>query len=101
MSAKEFERVVAIDSVLPGIHHLSGTVLVPSPCHTLSVDVERIGPADYHVMFKTWAEPYRDCDPAPTPKKFRTVTFAPSVGVTFTASLDEKPLPFHVIAIYP
>ena len=92
-------RIVATDRVGVGVHHLSGFVPVPSPCHALSVKVRQMAHASYHLTFDTWQEPYRDCTPETVYRRFHAVTFGPSVGSHFSASVDGKPYTLTVLQV--
>jgi hypothetical protein len=98
--SSEGPRIVAIDQVSPGEHDLSGVVVVPSVCHGLSVNTRKISVSEYHLFFQTWQEPTRICPDEPDTKPFRTTVYAPSVGVTFTATLDGEPIALQVIRYY-
>ena len=92
-------RIVATDRIGVGVHHLSGLVPVPSPCHVLSVKVSEKSHASYHLTFDTWQEPYRDCTRETVYRRFQAVTFGPSVGSHFSASVDGKPYTLTVLQI--
>ena len=96
----EETRIVGIDVVKPGEHHLSGVVLVPSSCYELSVDAHQMSPTSYELAFKTWQEPSRNCSPQAATKLFQTVVFAPSVGVGFHATLDGEPRSLELVSHY-
>lgn len=86
-------RIVLVrDYLKVGEHHLSGMVMVPSTCDQLYVRTEEPEPKLIHLRFTTWEEPNIDCVREDTPRAFRAVVFAPSVGVEFIASLDDEPL---------
>jgi len=86
-------RVVLVrDSLKVGEHHLSGMVMVPRSCKQLSMRTEQIDPGVFLLKFQTWDEPNIECITEDTPRPFRAVVFAPSVGTQFIASLDDAPL---------
>ncbi len=93
--------VVVRDELGAGIHHLSGMVMVATPCDELSVRVEEISRSVYALLFKTWHEPSVECALDPTPRYFRTVLFAPAAGVEFTATLDGAGFPIVVLPTLP
>ena len=93
------DRTVIRDIVGPGSHHLSGMVMVPSPCHELSLRTEAISPTRYQLLFRTWHEPSVDCKSGETPRPFHAVLFAPAAGVDFFATLDDKTLPIQVFPV--
>ncbi|TSC85952.1 MAG: hypothetical protein G01um10148_860 [Parcubacteria group bacterium Gr01-1014_8] len=84
-------------NVSQGQHHLKGALMVPSQCHTLHVTIQEPSRFVYLVDFKTWVEPNRDCSKESAVRQFETVVFAPSVGVSFIATLDGKPLNIQVL----
>ena len=88
--------VLVRDHLKVGEHHLSGMVMVPSSCQQLSVKTEQLSDTVYHLKFTTWEEPYIECVHEDTPRAFRAIVFAPSVGVTFIGTLDESPLDISV-----
>lgn len=90
-------RIVLVrDHLEVGEHRLSGMVMVPSTCKQLSVRTSEIKPHVIHLAFTTWDEPNITCIEEDTPRAFRAVVFAPSVGVEFTATLDEEPLQLSI-----
>ena len=90
--------VVARDSLSQGAHNLSGIVMVRSTCAELSVHSEQLSSDTYQLQFTTWNEPsVSSCSDEDTPRPFRALIFAPSVGVNFTATLDDQPLMLSVI----
>lgn len=93
----ETRRVLVRDYLKVGEHHLSGMVMVPSSCRQLSVKTEELSRELYHLKFTTWEEPYVDCTYEDTPRAFRAIVFAPSVGVDFLATLDGAPLEIAVV----
>ncbi len=90
-------KVVLIrDALKVGEHHLSGMVMVPSTCKQLSVRTEQVAQMLIHLRFTTWDEPSVGCKTEDTPRSFRAVVFAPSVGVEFIGTLDDEPLQLAV-----
>ena len=95
--ALDQSRVVLIrDFLKVGEHHLSGMVMVHSTCQQLSVRTEQVSDRTFHLKFSTWEEPNVACVEEDTPRAFRAVVFAPSVGVDFISTLDEQPLQIAV-----
>ncbi len=92
-----YESVVIRDELGPGVHRLSGMVVVPTPCHQLSVRTEALSISTYMLLFRTWREPSVYCAATEVPRYFRAVLFAPSTGVEFGATLDDKGLPIVVV----
>ena len=93
--------VIVRDELGRGVHHLSGMVMVPSPCDQLSVRVEPSSDATFVLLFRTWHEPSVDCAADETPRYFRAILFAPSTGVGFTATLDGIGFPIVVLPALP
>ncbi len=93
-------EIAAIDVIKPGEHHVSGVVLVPSQCHELSVTAYKLSETAYQLVFKTWPEPARDCARGAVTKPFKTVIFAPSFGLSFSAILDDEPVSLSLIPHY-
>ncbi len=91
--------VVVRDEVGVNAHHLSGMVMVPTPCDQLSVSTETLSPTTYSLLFKTWREPSVQCAEEPTPRAFRTVLFAAAANTYFVATLDGAALPIAVIPV--
>lgn len=86
-------RIVLVrDFLKVGEHHLSGMVMVPSTCKQLSVRTEAVADNIFHLRFSTWEEPNVECVIEDTPRAFRAVVFAPSVGVEFISTLDDEPI---------
>ena len=97
---RSHNEVIAQDVVSPGEHHISGMIMVPSDCHGLSLRVLQTTPSSYQLTFQTWLEPYRDCPQVPSPRAFHAITFAPSVGADFSATLDGTPFPLQLLEQY-
>lgn len=100
-SSDAYRPVIIRDELGAGVHHLSGMVMVPSPCHELSVRTESPTPYVHTLVFSTWREPSVECKNNEMPRYFQAVLFAPAAGVTFTATLDDAGLPIEVIAVLP
>lgn len=99
-NSRELREVIASDIVSPGEHRISGMIMVPSQCHGLSVHVQQTTPSSYLLAFETWEEPYRDCPREEAVREFHAVTFAPSIGATFNATLDGKPFSLQLLEQY-
>ena len=92
--------VLARDSLKPGVHYLSGMVMVHSTCSELSVRSKQLSFDTYQLEFTTWDEPsLSSCREEDTPRSFRTVVFAASAGVHFVATLDNQPLLLVVLPV--
>ena len=90
--------IIVRDNLRPDEHHLSGILLVPMTCDQLKVASRQISKYEYELIFESWPEPSIPCKEEPSARAFKTIVFAPAVGVHFSAILDKKPLP---IAVYP
>lgn len=92
--------VVARDVLSPGAHHLSGMVMVPSTCSTLSVRTESVDRFTHRLVFTSWEDPAAsECLVEEVPRSFRAVLFAPATGVQILGSLDGMPLTMVVIPV--
>ena len=89
--------VIVRDELGQGVHHLSGMIMVPTPCDQLSVRVEPRSNTTFVLVFRTWREPSVDCNDDETPRYFRAILFAPSTGVGFSATLDSIGFPVVVL----
>ncbi len=85
------------DELGKGVHHLSGMIMVPTPCDQLSVRVEPRSNTAFVLVFRTWREPSVDCKMEEAPRYFRAIFFAPSTGVGFSATLDGIGFPITVL----
>lgn len=94
--AGEAKPVRIVDLVKEGKHHLSGTLFVPTPCHTLAVRTEEVAPDAYRLVFTTWQESTRWCPKSEVGRGFNTVVFAKPSGVTFTATVDGNDMPLEI-----
>jgi hypothetical protein len=102
IAGAENEGPVVIRDVLsPGAHQFSGMLLLPLACDELSVQSRPMSSSTYQIIFQTWQDPSIACPPGPTPREFKTVIFAPSVGVEFLATLDGKSFPIEVVPDIP
>ncbi|MBV9158978.1 MAG: hypothetical protein JO019_00050 [Candidatus Kaiserbacteria bacterium] len=91
-------RIVSVrDELQPGVHHLSGMVMVHSTCAQLSVSDTELSSSTIQLNFTTWMEPSVPCVEEDTPRAFRSVVFAPAAGVQFLGSLDGDPLTIVVV----
>jgi hypothetical protein len=96
-SAADEGPIPVRDLLEPGVHHLSGMVMVPSACDELTVRAQQISTTTYQLAFQTWQDPSVPCPTDPTPREFNVVAFAPSTGVEFSAALDGRQFPIAVI----
>ena len=96
-ASREYTPVTVRDELGQGVHHLSGMVMVPTRCDDVSVRAEEVSSGTYTLVFRSWREPSTDCPADETPRYFRAVVFAPSVGVQFTASYDGTGFPIVVL----
>jgi hypothetical protein len=99
--AAESGPVMIRDELEPGIHHLSGMVMVPTPCDELSLHTEKISQETFELRFTTWHEPSVECKDDATPRPFREVFFAPAAGIQFIATLNGTDLPVVVLPEIP
>ena len=96
-ATKRLSSVQIVDVIKKtGEHHLSGTVVVPSECHGLTVRTEKKTEALYRLVFSTWQEPSRTCEPHDEKRAFTTVVFAPPTGIAFEATLDDVLIPITI-----
>ena len=93
--------IVIRDELGPGVHHLSGMVMVPSSCYQLIVRTAVRSSATFNIAFTTWQDPSVECPDAQVPRQFHEVFFAPAAGVVFFATLDGVDLPIKVIPVIP
>ncbi len=89
------------DELGAGVHHLSGMIMVPTPCDQMSVRTEEISRDSFMLVFRTWHQPSVDCKNEETPRYFRAILFAPSTGIEFAATLNEKTFPILVLPVLP
>lgn len=78
-------------------HRLSGIIMVPTKCHSVSVKTKELEPGKYHVYFSSFGDVH-GCADDPQPLSFREYVKAPIVGSVFTASLDWRPLEFVIVS---
>lgn len=83
-----------------GEHHLSGDIPVPSSCHGLTVTPVEVDETHYRLVFTTWQEPSRSCEPLGDTRAFSTIVFAPSTNVNFSAMIDDAELPIRISRRY-
>ena len=86
------------DELGPDEHLLSGMVTVAS-CDELSVQTAQVSSTTYSLMFQTWQDPSVSCTPDQVPRAFRTVVFAPSMGVQFISTLNGVDFPIAVLPV--
>lgn len=96
--AQSSGSVAVHDVISPGEHDLNGIIVLPLSCDELSVETQELSSTAYQLVFSTWQDPSVTCPQTPTPRTFETVVFAPSVGVSFSASLDGAPLPITIVS---
>lgn len=78
-------------------HRLSGIIMLPSACHSVSIKTKELAPGKYHVYFSTFGEVH-GCKNESRPYAFRTSVQAPLIGTEFTASLDWHDLDFVIVS---
>ena len=99
---KPSRPILARDTIGAGSHTLSGIVMVPSSCDEIIVNTRKTSDTSYALIVSTWREPYiPTCISREISREFRAIIFAPSIGVSFTASLDGVPVPIAVIPEIP
>ena len=95
--ALDDSRIVSVrDSLKPGVHYLSGMVMVHRTCADLAVRYEKVEEGLYKLIFTTWEDPSIPCATDDTPRAFRAAVAAPAAGVTFIGSLDDEPLQLSI-----
>lgn len=97
----EINKIVVKDEFSPAeeLHTFSGTVLVPSTCHDLTVRVHDFDADTLILVFESWERPhFLSCKKRDdlTPKSFRAVAFAPG-WVEVKALFDGRFVPFRLI----
>ena len=97
VSAENGGPVPIRDTLTAGVHHLSGMILLPLSCDELTVQTEQVSSDTYLLTFQSWEDPSIPCSGAPTPREFNTVLFAPSIGITFAATLNGIAFPVVVL----
>ena len=100
-ASSEYQPILVRDELGAGVHHLSGMIMVPTPCHELILRTEKLSETAHVLSFRTWEEPSRKCERQEVPRHFRTVLFAPSAGVEFIATLAGVGLPITVLPVTP
>ena len=93
--------IVVRDELSPGSHHISGMVMVPSPCYQLSVHTDALSSTSYNLTFRTWKDSAVECPPDEVPRQFHEALFAPAAGVDFFATLDGASIPILVLPVVP
>ena len=86
------------DQLKPGLHQLTGIIMLPSPCDELTVIPTEAYQYVYELKFTTWRDPAIACKNEVSPRSFHTLIFGPAAGVRFIATLDEREIP---IVVYP
>lgn len=89
--------VVVRDVLKKDAHNLSGTVMVPSPCHQLIAHTKQIDPSNYLLAFDTWEDPSRVCTRDLVPRTFHLTLFAPPTGVAFQGTFNDRPIALEVV----
>ncbi len=84
------------DIISPGVHEMSGIVMVPMACDELSVETQRLSSTTYQLAFQTWRDPSVACPQVSTARPFETFVFAPSFGIAFLGTLDGKFIPISI-----
>lgn len=79
-----------------GERHIFGTLPVPSDCHGLFVSPKQLDATHFHLIFSTWQEPSRTCEPHEAIRNFDTVIFTQTEPVEFTALVDGKIVPLEL-----
>lgn len=99
---KPIRPVLVRDTIGVGSHTLTGTIPVSSTCDEVTVKTEQVSSTTYALMFTTWREPHVPlCIEQEVTRQFRTIVFASSLGISFTATLDGEPIPIAVIPDVP
>ncbi len=91
--AVDMSRIAQVRDVLkPGVHALSGMVMVQRTCDELTLTTETVSQTVHKLVFKTWQQPSITCVSEDAPRAFRAVVLGPAAGLTFIATLDDMPL---------
>lgn len=85
------------DRVSPGMHQLSGTLMVHNSCDDLLQSADKLSDTQYQIVFQTWREPSTPCTTGDIPRTFNATVFAPAFGINITAQLDNAQIPIAVI----
>ena len=99
--AEDQGPVQILDTLAPSSHTLTGMMFVPQSCDELLVRTEELATSTYELLFSTWEDPAVACSEDAVPREFRAALIAPSTGITFTASLDGRPIPILVTPTIP
>lgn len=94
-----YDPIVVRDSIGASSHTLSGMVQVPTACDELSLNTIKRSSTEVELVFTTWHEPSVTCKEESVPRSFHAMVFAPSAGVTFTATLDGESLPITIVQV--
>lgn len=89
-------EVNVVHSIKDGSHSLAGILMVPSRCHGLALEVESRGARVFHLAFSAY-EQFEGCKLDPEPRSFKAVTRVSSDNDLFTASMNGRPLPLHIV----
>lgn len=89
--------IVVRDVLDRNTHNLSGTVMVPSPCHQLITYTTRIDASNYLLTFETWEDPSRVCERDFVPRVFHLTLFAPPTDIALQGVFNEQSVPLEVI----
>jgi hypothetical protein len=80
-----------------GRHTFSGIVLVPTPCHDLTVRTHDFDADTLILVLESWEQPYRDCTQKDSaPRAFTASAFAPK-NIEIKALFDASFIPVRVI----
>ena len=99
-SAENRGPVLIRDVVSTDVHTISGMLLLPLSCDELSVQSKPVSSSTYQLIFDTWQDPSIPCPEEPTAREFKTVIFAPQMGITFFATLNGQGFPIQVTPDY-
>jgi hypothetical protein len=94
---KEASTIVVRDVLDRNTHNLSGTVMVPSPCHQLIAYTQKMDPSNYLLAFDTWENPSRVCERVPVPRDFQLTLFAPPTGISLQGMFNDRTIPLRII----
>lgn len=96
--AKEEARTIVVRDVIDrNTHNLSGMAVVPSQCHELIAYTKQLDPSNYLLAFETWEDPSRTCAKNLVSRAFHLTLFAPSTGVAFQGTFNDRTIPLEVI----
>lgn len=101
-SIKPSQVIFVRDAIGIGSHVLSGTIAVPSTCDEVIVNTEQTSATSYAILFSTWRDPHiTSCKDTKATREFHAIIFAPSLGTSFTATLNGAPVSIAVIPEIP